>query len=180
MRRGCGTRDCWRSWRVLGALLVARMNTPEGLTLAGQRALAVLVLCVIWWVFTPVGLPVTSIGLALPPLMGALPAAEAFALFGNQAVFFVIGVFLVAAVLMETGLSSRMCLVGLRRFAKNEDRLCNGVLFISWALCALIVSHAVAAFMLPIARAQPRPRWPPGQQSGCCSRWPGAPWPGPT
>ena len=108
----------------LGALLVAMMNTPEGLTLAGQRSLAVLVLCVIWWVFTPVGLPVTSImGLALLPLMGALPAAEAFALFGNQAVFFVIGVFLVAAVLMETGLSSRMCLVGLRRFAKNEDRL---------------------------------------------------------
>ena len=135
----------------LGALMVAMMNTPDGLTLAGQRSLAVLVLCVIWWVFTPVGLPVTSImGLALLPLMGALPASEAFALFGNQAVFFVIGVFLVAAVLMETGLSSRMCLVGLRRFAKNEDRLCNGVLFISWALCALIVSHAVAALMLPI------------------------------
>ena len=135
----------------LGALMVAVMETPEGLTQPGQRTLAVLTLCVIWWVFTPVGLPVTSImGLALLPLMGALSAGETFALFGNQAVFFVIGVFLIAAVMMETGLSSRLCLVGLRRFAGSEDRLCNGVLFTSWALCSVIVSHAVAALMLPI------------------------------
>jgi solute carrier family 13 (sodium-dependent dicarboxylate transporter), member 2/3/5 len=132
-------------------LLVAMMDTPAGLTLAGQRSLAVLALCVTWWVFTPVGLPVTSImGLALLPLMGAMEASQAFALFGNQAVFFVIGVFLVAAVMMETGLSSRISLLALRRLAKNENQLCNGVLFVSWGLCAVVVSHAVAALMLPI------------------------------
>ena len=133
------------------AALVAFMDTPAGLTLAGQRSLAVLALCVVWWVFTPVGLPVTSImGLALLPLLGAMPAAEAFALFGNQAVFFVIGVFLVAAVMLETGLSSRISLICLRKFARDENRLCNGVLFVSWGLCAVVVSHAVAALMLPI------------------------------
>ena len=132
-------------------LTVAMMDTPAGLTMAGQRSLAVLALCVTWWVFTPVGLPVTSImGLALLPLMGAMEASQAFALFGNQAVFFVIGVFLVAAVMMETGLSSRVSLICLRRLAKNESQLCNGVLFVSWALCTVIVSHAVAALMLPI------------------------------
>ena len=53
------------------AALVTFMDTPAGLTLAGQRSLAVLALCVVWWVFTPVGLPVTSImGLALLPLLG--------------------------------------------------------------------------------------------------------------
>lgn len=133
------------------AALVTFMDTPAGLTLAGQRSLAVLALCVVWWVFTPVGLPVTSImGLALLPLLGAMPAAEAFALFGNQAVFFVIGVFLVAAVMLETGLSSRISLICLRRLAKDENRICNGVLFVSWGLCAVVVSHAVAALMLPI------------------------------
>ncbi len=133
------------------AALVVFMDTPAGLTLAGQRSLAVLALCIVWWVFTPVGLPVTSImGLALLPLLGAMPAAEAFALFGNQAVFFVIGVFLVAAVMLETGLSSRISLICLRKFAKDENRLCNGVLFVSWGLCAVVVSHAVAALMLPI------------------------------
>lgn len=131
--------------------LVAFMDTPAGLSIAGQRSLAVLALCVTWWVFTPVALPVTSImGLALLPIMGAMDAADAFSLFGNQAVFFVIGVFLVAAVMMETGLSARLSLIGLRRFAKDENRLCNGVLLVSWALCAVVVSHAVAALMLPI------------------------------
>ena len=132
-------------------LLVALMDTPAGLTLAGQRSLAVLALCVTWWVFTPVGLPVTSImGLALLPLMGAMEASQAFALFGNQAVFFVIGVFLVAAVTMETGLSARISLMCLRRMAKDENQLCYGVLLVSWGLCAVVVSHAVAALMLPI------------------------------
>ncbi len=132
-------------------LAIVMAPTPAGLTFAGQRALAVLALCICWWTTTPVGLPVTSIvGLALLPLLGAMPVQEAFALFGNQAVFFVIGVFLVAAVMMETGLSSRISLVGLRRFAKDENRLCNGVLLISWALCLVVVSHAVAALMLPI------------------------------
>ncbi len=132
-------------------LAIVLAPTPIGLTLAGQRALAVLALCVVWWTTTPVGLPVTSIvGLALLPVLGAMPAQEAFALFGSQAVFFVIGVFLVAAVMMETGLSARISRMGLRHFAADENRLCNGVLLISWSLCLIVVSHAVAALMLPI------------------------------
>jgi sodium-dependent dicarboxylate transporter 2/3/5 len=132
-------------------LAIVIAPTPVGLPLAGQRALAVLALCIVWWTTTPVGLPVTSIiGLALLPLLGAMPVQEAFGLFGNQAVFFVIGVFLVAAVMLKTGLSARISRVGLRRFAKDENRLCNGVLLVSFALCFVVVSHAVAALMLPI------------------------------
>jgi sodium-dependent dicarboxylate transporter 2/3/5 len=132
-------------------LAIVIAPTPVGLPLAGQRALAVLALCIVWWTTTPVGLPVTSIiGLALLPLLGAMPVQEAFGLFGNQAVFFVIGVFLVAAVMLKTGLSARISRVGLRRFAKDENRLCNGVLLVSFGLCFVVVSHAVAALMLPI------------------------------
>ena len=40
--------------------------------------------------------------------------------------------------------------VGLRRFAKDENRLWNGVLLVSFTLCFVVVSHAVAALMLPI------------------------------
>ena len=101
-------------------LAIVLAPTPVGMTLAGQRALAVLALCIVWWTTTPVGLPVTSIvGLALLPLLGAMPVQEAFSLFGNQAVFFVIGVFLVAAVMLKTGLSARISRLGLRRFAKD-------------------------------------------------------------
>ena len=127
------------------------MPTPDGLTGQGQGALAVLALCAIWWLTTPVPLPVTSlIGLALLPLLGVMGGTEALSLFGNQAVFFVIGVFLVAAVMMRTGLSARLTLHGLRRFAKSEEALCNSVLVLSFSLCTVVVSHAVAALMLPI------------------------------
>jgi anion transporter len=110
-----------------------------------------MALCMLWWLLTPVALPVTSlVGLALLPTLGALDMGAALALFGNQAVFFVIGVFLVAAVMFQTGLSSRLTLLGLRRFARNENVLCTAVMFISWGLCMVMVSHAVAAIMLPI------------------------------
>lgn len=139
---------------VMGPLLCAIIHMaplPAGLTMEGKAALAVLSLCVMWWLFSPVALPVTSLmGLALLPALGALPTADALALFGNPSVFFVIGVFLVAAVMHRTGLSARLTLQGLRRASKSEDILCYGVLGLSWALCGVVVSHAVAAIMLPI------------------------------
>lgn len=116
-----------------------------------RASLAVLVLCATWWLTTPVALPVTSLaGLALLPVLGALEVSEALALFGNPAVFFVIGIFLVAAVMLRTGLSARLTLLVLRRFARSEEYLCEAVLVVSCVSCVLVVSHAVAALMLPI------------------------------
>jgi sodium-dependent dicarboxylate transporter 2/3/5 len=133
------------------ALVVTLLPQPDGLTLEGQRGLAILVFCVFWWLLTPVALPVTSlIGLALLPLLGVLPPEQAFALFGNQAVFFVIGVFLVAAAMMRTGLSTRLALWVMRWMSRSEDMLAAAVLLMSTVLCFVVVSHAVAALMLPI------------------------------
>lgn len=146
-----------RSWIVsllLGpaiCALVVAAPLPEGLTPEGKAALGVLLLCMTWWLFTPVALPVTSlVGMALLPTLGVLPASEAMSLFGNQAVFFVIGVFLVAAALMQTGLSTRVAVWGLSALSRGENALCYAVLFLSFALCAVVVSHAVAALMLPL------------------------------
>ena len=127
------------------------MPNPEGLTLQGQRGLAILALCVIWWLLTPVALPVTSLlGMALLPLLGVLPPNDAFALFGNQAVFFVVGVFLIAAAMLRSGLSSRLALWAMRGLARSENALFGAVLGLSALLCLVVVSHAVAALMLPI------------------------------
>ncbi len=134
---------------VFAALLYAPL--PDGLTPEGRRALAVMGLCVTWWFTAPVDLPVTAIvGMALLPVLGVLDPPEAFALFGNQAVFFIVGVFLCAAVVLKTGLSNRLALGLLRPLATSEDRLAGGLLVLSTALCAVVVSHAVAALLLPI------------------------------
>ena len=147
-----------RHWSTIGLVLgpalaaaIALAPTPDGLGVPGQRALAVMALCVVWWLMTPVALPVTAlVGLGLLPVLGVLGPTEAFALFGNQAVFFVVGVFLVAAAMLKTGLSKRLALWTLRATAKTEDRLAAAVLGLSAVLCAFVVSHAVAALMLPI------------------------------
>ena len=139
---------------VLGPLLgacVLAMPTPEGLTWESQGGLAILVLCVTWWLLTPVALPVTSLlGMALLPILGVLPLGETLALFGNQAVFFVIGVFVVAAAMLQSGLSLRLALWAMRSMAKSENTLAGAVLVLSALLCLFVVSHAVAALMLPI------------------------------
>ena len=110
------------------AAFVALVPSPEGLTLQGQRGLAILALCVIWWLLTPVALPVTSLlGMALLPLLGVLAPNEAFAFFGNQAVFFVVGVFLIAAAMLKSGLSARLALWAMRFLARSENATCVNV-----------------------------------------------------
>ena len=127
------------------------LPTPVGLSIEAHRAMAVFALCIVWWFTTPVDLPVTALlGLALVSILGVLPAPEVFSYFGNQAIFFVIGVFLVAAVMMRTGLSARLALVLLSRLAIDEDRLAAGILVLATGLCSVIVSHAAAAILLPI------------------------------
>lgn len=142
---------------VLGPALataIALAPSPQGLDTPGQRALAVLALCVVWWLTTPVALPVTSlIGMALLPVLGVLSTSEAMALFGNQAVFFVVGVFLVAAAMLSTGLSKRLALWVMQYMTRSEDLLAGAVLLMSMGLCTVVVSHAVAAIMLPIVVA---------------------------
>lgn len=124
---------------------------PEGLTPEGFRAIALLCGAITLWVLQPVDLAVTALlGMAAIPVLGILPKDEAFALFGNQAVFFVMGVFILAAVLMHTGLATRAALTLLARFDASPQRLAMAVLLLSIAGCAVLVSHAVAAILFPI------------------------------
>lgn len=141
-------------WIVLGLVIFAgvlALPTPEALGTRAHSSIAIFALCIFWWFTTPVDLPVTAlVGLALVPIFGILPASTVFGFFGNQAIFFVIGVFLIAAVMMKTGLSTRLALGLLSRLAGSENQLALGVLILSMALCSVIVSHAVAAILLPI------------------------------
>ncbi len=124
---------------------------PDGLAGPGQGALAVMSLCLWWWLFTPVAMPVTSLmGLALLPLLGVMDKNQAMALFGSQAVFFVIAAFMVAAVSIRTGLSTRVALWALKRTSRNEDVVCLTVLLVAAGLTGIVISHAVAALLLPI------------------------------
>lgn len=132
-------------------LIILFSPTPEGLSREGQSALAILAMCFILWTTAAIPLSVTSlVAIALLPLLGVMSEGEAFALFGNRAVFFILGAFILAGGMMASGLSSRIALIFLRRFEKSPRWLISGII-LSCAFMALwMPAHAVAAFMFPI------------------------------
>src|SRR5436190_4506891 len=85
-----------------------------------------------------------------PPLLGVLPAKDAFAYFGSEPVFFIMGVFILATALLKSGLSTRMALHLLKRSSKSPKRPIFHVMLTSALLSFIMSEHAVAAMMFPL------------------------------
>lgn len=143
----------WLAFIGLGVLfwILLAWPTPSGLTEAGQRTLAAFVICLILWVTRLLPLAVTSLfAITLIQLLGVMESGKAFSLFGNQAVFFILGAFILAAALMKTGLSARIALLFLRKFGGSPKRLLLGALIVPAFLSFWMPEHAVAAMLFPI------------------------------
>lgn len=124
---------------------------PDGLTESGWRALVVFGLCLVLWVSQLLPLPVTSmLGLALLPVLGVLPAEDIYSLFGNPAVFFILGAFALAAGIIRSGLSEQMALAVLGSMGSSPRRLLLTVLLLPALMACFMPEHAVVAVMLPI------------------------------
>ncbi|MFC1799674.1 SLC13 family permease [Candidatus Eisenbacteria bacterium] len=124
---------------------------PEGLSQEGQAAISVFAMCFILWTTGALPLSVTSLlAIALLPLFGALDATTAFSLFGNRAVFFILGAFMLAAAMMSSGLSVRVSLLFLKRFEGSPKRLLSGIILSCAFMAMWMPAHAVAALMFPI------------------------------
>ena len=96
-------------------------------------------------------LMVTSLlAMVLLPLTGVLQAKDTYALFGNEAVFFILGAFLLAASLMRCGLSTRIALAILRRFGHTPRTLLLSFFLMNAFLAFFMSEHAVAAMTFPI------------------------------
>jgi sodium-dependent dicarboxylate transporter 2/3/5 len=136
---------------VIVTLVIMLSPPPSGLSHEGRAALAVFAICFILWTTGALPLSVTSLlAIALLPLFGALEAGQAFALFGNRAVFFILGAFILAAAMMSSGLSARVALLFLRRFEKSPKRLISGIILSCAFMAMWMPAHAVAALMFPI------------------------------
>jgi len=124
---------------------------PEGLSVEGFRALIVFLTCLVLWVTHLLPLPVTGLfALVLPVLLGIKTATEAFSYFGSEAVFFIMGVFILATALLKSGLSTRMALYLLRSGSKSPKRLIFQVMLTAALLSFIMSEHAVAAMMFPV------------------------------
>jgi solute carrier family 13 (sodium-dependent dicarboxylate transporter), member 2/3/5 len=124
---------------------------PSGLTVEGAKSLGVFSLCIALWVTGAIPLAITSLlGMALIPLLGIMDSAEAFSIFGNRAVFFILGALMLAAALYKTGLGTRIAYYLLMRFNKKPRSIVLGIMLSAALLSCIMPEHAVAAMLFPI------------------------------
>jgi sodium-dependent dicarboxylate transporter 2/3/5 len=125
--------------------------TPDGLTREGQNAIAIFALCFVLWVTGALPLAVTGLfAIVLLPSLRVIPADRSFSLFGSPVVFFILGAFMLAAALIDSGLSTRFAVGFLRRFGRSPRSLIAGVIFSGGFLAFWMPEHAVAAMLFPI------------------------------
>ena len=139
-------------WLCVTTPFIVPTDLPSGMPLAApQRCMAIFLVCLVFW-FTNLIPPAATalLAIALLPLLNVLPKAEAFALFGNSAVFFMLGVFLLAGAMISTGLSKRITLLALHRFDSSPQRLVTGVILSAAFLSLWMPSYGVAAMIYPI------------------------------
>jgi len=126
--------------------LIRTLPPPQGLSPEGQAALGVFALCVFYWVFSVLPLMVTGLlAITLIPLSGIMSAGQAYALFGNEAVFFIL-----AAAMMKSGLSARIAVLILDRFHSTPRKLLLTIFLLNAIMAFFMSEHAVAAMNFPI------------------------------
>lgn len=132
-------------------LVILISRPPAGLSPAGMKCLGVDVICFSLWVLQSIPLAATSLlAIVLLPTFNILGHRQVFSFFGNSAVFFLLGVFILSGAIIRTGLSKRLAFLFMNRFGHSPKGLLFGVLFTSALFALFMPEHAVAAMMFPV------------------------------
>jgi len=136
---------------VIVGLIICILPTPEGLTVAGQRSLALLVMAAILWLGDIIPLGATSILIiALAPVMGTLEAKTSLAAMGHDIIYLFLGGFIVAIAMSKFGLDKRIALWIVRKVGTSARRVLLGIM-IAVGFLSMWMSNTVAVLcILPI------------------------------
>ena len=115
----------------------------------------VAMLCVVWWVFEPIPIPVTSLlPLAILPLLGVLTPAEVGQAYGSPLILLLLGGFLLSKAMEHSGAHRRIALGMVRLFgASSGRRLVLGFMVAAAVLSMWISNTATTLMLLPVALA---------------------------
>ena len=127
------------------------LEGPVDLSREGYKVLCVFFLCVSLWTTNLIPLSITSLlAIAMIPMMGIMNASEVYSFFGNKAVFFILGVFILSAAMIACGLSARLSIWVINNWGASPSRLLMAIYFLSAFSSCFMSEHAVAAMMFPI------------------------------
>ncbi len=115
----------------------------------------VATVCVLWWVFEPVPIPVTSLlPLAVLPLLGVLTPAEVGQAYGSPLILLLLGGFLLSKAMEHSGAHRRVAMGMVRLFgASSGRRLVLGFMAASALLSMWISNTATTLMLLPVVLA---------------------------
>jgi len=125
--------------------------TPDGLTDSGKMMLGILVVGILLWVSEAIPLAITALlVIILQPILYIFEPNQVFTSFGNVAIFFLIGAFIIASAVEKHNLHKRIALIFLRKFEHSPKFFTLGIMLCSAFLSFIIPNHAVALLMMPI------------------------------
>lgn len=140
--------------------LIAAGLLALGLTLLGYEQVLVVaasttLLCILWWIFEPVPIPVTSLlPLALMPMFGVLTPAETGAAYGSPLILLLLGGFLLSRGMESTGAHRRVALGVVRLVGAHSPRRLVLGFMVAGALLSMWISNTATVLMLvPVALA---------------------------
>jgi len=115
----------------------------------------VAVLCIVWWIFEPIPIPVTSLlPLAILPLLGVLSPAEVGQAYGSPLILLLLGGFLLSKSMEHSGAHRRIAIGMVNIFgASSGRRLVMGFMAASAVLSMWISNTATTLMLLPVAMA---------------------------
>ena len=125
-------RWIWCLMAVLLYFIVLTLPIPE-LDFKAKQTLGVFVVTAFLWSTNTLPLAVTGlVVLFLIPFLGILSPEDTYRYFGNRAVFFVLGAFILASPIMRSGLSTRLALAVVSRFGFSQKALITSILGLSY------------------------------------------------
>ena len=115
----------------------------------------VAVLCVVWWIFEPIPIPVTSLApMALLPLLGVLTPREVAIAYGSPLILLLLGGFLLSKGMESSGAHKRLAVGVVRTVgADKPHRLILGFMLAAALLSMWISNTATVLMLLPVALA---------------------------
>ena len=148
-----------RDWAIWLGLALAGI-TAFGLSQSGYGGdIAVVgflaVLCVIWWVFEPIPIPVTSLlPMAVLPLLGVLTPAQVGQAYGSPLILLLLGGFLLSQAMEHSGAHRRIAIGMVNLFgSQNGFRLVMGFMAAAAVLSMWISNTATTLMLLPVVIA---------------------------
>jgi len=116
---------------------------------------AVAIICVIWWIFEPVPIPVTSLlPLTIFQLSGVLTANEVGQSYGSPLILLLLGGFILSKSMERSGAHLRLALFMVNLFGNTSSKqLVLGFMVTAAILSMWISNTATTLMLLPVALA---------------------------